>query len=183
MPLIKVKLLPTSTMFSQTLAIALMLVASIYWRVSADMIKDAILNVSWRCRAHTWSRHDLFASSCALNPHSQPQRRERESWRVFCHCSSKSAMVAGQSSLSLNSCFRVFVYLFVALLHQTFIDLPLPHSRPTIKKYIQANNKSTAATQAVFNSQFNKALRTGVEKGDFTQPKGTVYPPQALLQL
>lgn len=88
-------------------------------------------------------------------------------------------MVAGQSSLSLNSCFRVFVYLFVALLHQTFIDLPLPHSRPAIKKYILANNKSTAATAAVFDSQFNKALRTGVEKGDFTQPKGTVYPPQS----
>lgn len=45
-------------------------------------------------------------------------------------------------------------------------------SRPAIKKYILANNKSTASTPAVFDSQFNKALRTGVEKGDFTQPKG-----------
>lgn len=48
----------------------------------------------------------------------------------------------------------------------------LVHSRPAIKKYILANNKSTASSPAVFDSQFNKALRTGVEKGDFTQPKG-----------
>lgn len=167
-----------STILSQTFVTVWMVVASIYWRVSADMIKDAILNVSWRCRAHKWSRHDLFASSCALNPHSQPQRGERESWRVFYHRSLKSAMVAGQSSLALNSCFQVFVYLCVAFLHRTFTDSHLPHSRPAIKKYILANNKSTAATAAVFDSQFNKALRTGVEKGDFTQPKGTGYSPK-----
>lgn len=57
----------------------------------------------------------------------------------------------------------------------------LPHSRPAIKKYILANNKSTAATAAVFDSQFNKALRTGVEKGDFTQPKGIPDPPKPCL--
>lgn len=37
---------------------------------------------------------------------------------------------------------------------------------------MQANNKVTSATQAAFDSQFNKAIKTGVEKGDFTQPKG-----------
>lgn len=68
-----------STMLSQTLAKAMMMVASIYWRVSADMIKDAILNVSWRCRAHTWVRRELFASSCAFNLHSQLQRGEYKS--------------------------------------------------------------------------------------------------------
>jgi hypothetical protein len=51
--------------------------------------------------------------------------------------------------------------------------LPVPCSRQTIKKYIQANNKTGGASQAVFDSQFNKAIRTGVEKGDFNQPKGT----------
>lgn len=109
---------------------------------------------------------------------SQPQRGERKSWRVIYHRSLKSAMVAGQSSLALNSCFRVFVYHFVASVHRTFTDSHLPHSRPAIKKYILANNKSTAATAAVFDSQFNKALRTGVEKGDFTQPKGTGCSPK-----
>lgn len=46
------------------------------------------------------------------------------------------------------------------------------YSRQALKKYILANNKTSAATPAVFDNQFNKALRTGVEKGDFTQPKG-----------
>ena len=36
-----------------------------------------------------------------------------------------------------------------------------------------ANHKNLSATPAQFDQQFNKALRTGVEKGDFTQPKGT----------
>lgn len=49
-------------------------------------------------------------------------------------------------------------------------------SRQGLKKYILANNKSTAATPAIFDSQFNKALRNGVEKGDFTQPKGASGP-------
>lgn len=45
-------------------------------------------------------------------------------------------------------------------------------SRQSVKKYILANNKTNAATPAVFDNQFNKALRTGVEKGEFAQPKG-----------
>ena len=53
-----------------------------------------------------------------------------------------------------------------------FADPKLLYSRQALKKYILANNKTSAATPAVFDNQFNKALRTGVEKGDFQQPKG-----------
>ncbi|PLB51687.1 hypothetical protein P170DRAFT_461848 [Aspergillus steynii IBT 23096] len=49
-------------------------------------------------------------------------------------------------------------------------------SRQSIKKYVQANNKLSSATPAAFDSQFNKAIKTGVEKGDFTQPKGPSGP-------
>jgi len=49
-------------------------------------------------------------------------------------------------------------------------------SRQALKKYILANHKTSAGSQAVFDQQFNKALRTGVEKGDFTQPKGSSGP-------
>lgn len=45
-------------------------------------------------------------------------------------------------------------------------------SRSAIKKYILANNKTVASNLNVFDSQVNKAIRTGVEKGDFAQPKG-----------
>lgn len=53
------------------------------------------------------------------------------------------------------------------------VDAMLSGSRHAIKKYILANNKTAAATSAVFDAQFNKALRSGVEKGEFSQPKGT----------
>jgi linker histone H1 and H5 family len=47
------------------------------------------------------------------------------------------------------------------------------NSRQAIKKYVKANNKGlTSATDAQFDVMFNKALKSGVEKGDFTQPKG-----------
>ncbi|KAI5302592.1 hypothetical protein KEM56_000538 [Ascosphaera pollenicola] len=45
-------------------------------------------------------------------------------------------------------------------------------SRPAIKKYILASNKIPVENKAAFDSQFNRALRAGVEKGDFAQPKG-----------
>ncbi|GFF27025.1 histone H1 [Aspergillus udagawae] len=45
-------------------------------------------------------------------------------------------------------------------------------SRQSIKKYVLANNKIAFASQAAFDSQFNKAIKAGVEKGEFTQPKG-----------
>ena len=54
-------------------------------------------------------------------------------------------------------------------------DISSPISRQALKKYILANNKTNAASPAVFDAQFNKALRTGVEKGDFTQPKGMLF--------
>ena len=44
-------------------------------------------------------------------------------------------------------------------------------SRSALKKYVKANNKISA--DAMFDSLFNRALRAGVEKGVFAQPKGT----------
>jgi len=46
------------------------------------------------------------------------------------------------------------------------------NSRQAIKKYVKANNKITITSEAQFDSMFNKALKSGVDKGDFTQPKG-----------
>lgn len=49
----------------------------------------------------------------------------------------------------------------------------LPHnSRQAIKKYVSSNNKINVASQATFDAQFNKAIKAGVEKGEFLQPKG-----------
>ena len=47
------------------------------------------------------------------------------------------------------------------------------HSRPSLKKYLKANHKNLASSDAVFDTQFNKAIKSGVDKGDFAQPKGT----------
>ncbi|KAJ5548712.1 hypothetical protein N7504_004838 [Penicillium tannophilum] len=49
-------------------------------------------------------------------------------------------------------------------------------SRQAIKKYVSANNKITFASQSAFDAQFNKAIKSGVEKGEFTQPKGPSGP-------
>ncbi|CAI7667702.1 hypothetical protein N7533_000598 [Penicillium manginii] len=49
-------------------------------------------------------------------------------------------------------------------------------SRQAIKKYVSSNNKINVASQATFDAQFNKAIKAGVEKGDFTQPKGPSGP-------
>ena len=49
-------------------------------------------------------------------------------------------------------------------------------SRQAIKKYVQANNKINALSPAVFDSQFNRSLKAGVEAGEFTQPKGPSGP-------
>ncbi|CAG8905264.1 unnamed protein product [Penicillium egyptiacum] len=49
-------------------------------------------------------------------------------------------------------------------------------SRQAIKKYVQANNKINVTSQSVFDSQFNKAIKAGVEKDEFTQPKGPSGP-------
>ncbi|KAF2967469.1 hypothetical protein GQX73_g6078 [Xylaria multiplex] len=44
-------------------------------------------------------------------------------------------------------------------------------SRQSLKKYVKANNTITA-TDNMFDSLFNKALKAGVDKGVFEQPKG-----------
>ena len=49
-------------------------------------------------------------------------------------------------------------------------------SRPSLKKYLKANHKNLASSDAVFDTQFNKAIKSGVEKGEFAQPKGTSNP-------
>ncbi|OOF98549.1 hypothetical protein ASPCADRAFT_204294 [Aspergillus carbonarius ITEM 5010] len=49
-------------------------------------------------------------------------------------------------------------------------------SRQSIKKYVQANNKIASASTNAFDSQFNKAIKAGVEKGEFVQPKGPSGP-------
>jgi histone H1/5 len=46
------------------------------------------------------------------------------------------------------------------------------HSRVALKKYVKANYKISAA-DAMFDSLFNRALKAGVDKGVFAQPKGT----------
>ena len=44
-------------------------------------------------------------------------------------------------------------------------------SRQSLKKYVRANNAITVSDN-MFDSLFNKALKNGVEKGKFEQPKG-----------
>jgi hypothetical protein len=48
-------------------------------------------------------------------------------------------------------------------------------SRAALKKYVRANNK--ISSDAMFDSLFNRALRAGVEKGVFAQPKGMCHFP------
>lgn len=55
---------------------------------------------------------------------------------------------------------------------ESFVNRETFRSRQAIKKYIQANNNTNAASSNVFDSQFNRALKNGVEKGEFSQPKG-----------
>lgn len=54
---------------------------------------------------------------------------------------------------------RVLTFLLVA-------------SRQAIKKYVLANNTINVPSTKAFDSIFNRTLKTGVENGDFTQPKG-----------
>jgi len=56
--------------------------------------------------------------------------------------------------------------------HQTLVlTICSATSRSALKKYILANHKPAASSTA-FDNQFNKAMRLGVEKGEFAQPKG-----------
>jgi len=50
-----------------------------------------------------------------------------------------------------------------------------PTSRSALKKYVTANNKKIAEGK-MFDSLFNRALKAGVDKGVFEQPKGTLLP-------
>ncbi|KAG8405781.1 hypothetical protein J3458_021714 [Metarhizium acridum] len=45
-------------------------------------------------------------------------------------------------------------------------------SRQSLKKYVKANNNLANVSDNMFDSLFNKALKGGVEKGVFAQPKG-----------
>jgi len=51
------------------------------------------------------------------------------------------------------------------------IRLTFP-SRVALKKYVKSNNTLNVSDKA-FDTLLNKAIRTGVEKGIFEQPKGT----------
>ena len=48
------------------------------------------------------------------------------------------------------------------------------YSRLALKKYILANNKNVTPG-ATFDTQLNKAIKSGVEKGEFAQPKGMYF--------
>jgi hypothetical protein len=45
-----------------------------------------------------------------------------------------------------------------------------------LKKYVKANHTITVPDK-MFDSLFNKALKSGVEKGVFEQPKGMSHHP------
>lgn len=85
----------------------------------------------------------------------------------------KNAMVAGKHGRVFSTDMQTG--FGTAKPSQTLADGVLWYSRQKLKKYLLANNKSNVATPAAFDTQFNKALRTGVEKGDFTQPKGDYF--------
>merc|ERR1712000_583850 len=45
-------------------------------------------------------------------------------------------------------------------------------SRQSLKKYVKQNNPSITATDNMLDALFNRALKAGVDKGVFEQPKG-----------
>lgn len=57
---------------------------------------------------------------------------------------------------------------FISCQHTTNIQT----SRQSLKKYVKANNELKVSSDAMFDSLFNKALKNGVDKGIFEQPKG-----------
>jgi histone H1/5 len=71
--------------------------------------------------------------------------------------------------------------VFIASRHAsvaTYLRLTLTNfnSRQAIQKYIKANNKVGNVSDAAFKSHVNRAIASGVEKGDFSQPKGMFAP-------
>lgn len=61
--------------------------------------------------------------------------------------------------------------------HQSCHDANTLTSRQSLKKYVRANNTINVG-EKMFDSLFNKALKNGVDKGVFEQPKG-MQPPAA----
>jgi histone H1/5 len=86
---------------------------------------------------------------------------------LFLHFnSSRIVMALGKiSSVSNATAVAVAVPFHRILVANT------PHSRQSLKKYVKANN-TLNVTDNMFDSLFNKALKAGVEKGIFEQPKG-----------
>ena len=81
-------------------------------------------------------------------------------------------MVAGKLQLCSSSNKSRFVYhCGRVILMDHFANPTLLDSRSALKKYILANNKNIAQG-ATFDTQFNRAIKAGVEKGEFAQPKG-----------
>ncbi len=90
-------------------------------------------------------------------------------------------MVAGTHLSLPMALVSSFVYFAGArYLHIPDANVASPLSRAAIKKYVLANNKSLANSNNVFDAQFNKAIRSGVEKGEFAQPKGKLFRSQFL---
>jgi len=85
-------------------------------------------------------------------------------------------MAAGKllSSINLHPMLASPPRLYI-LLQAHLVDMYYHNSRQAIKKYVKANNKITITSEAQFDSMFNKALKSGVDKGDFTQPKGMLH--------
>ncbi|PGH06727.1 histone H1/5 [Blastomyces parvus] len=120
-----------------------------------DMIKDAIINVS-----PSSSRHGRLFSRPLVTPslpsgHPPPP----PTWEL----------------ISTTQFCRVAFYLV------PFANSAPPTAQGTqrkqaLKKYVQANNRINITSQSAFDAQFNRAVKTGVEKGDFTQPKGPSGP-------
>lgn len=82
-------------------------------------------------------------------------------------------MAAGKLFFALGKDKSRFVYFFPRVIFDEYLaDSIVAHSRPSLKKYLKANHKNLASSDAVFDTQFNKAIKSGVEKGDFAQPKG-----------
>ena len=73
--------------------------------------------------------------------------------------------------------FTFFFFAFVRVIFDGHLAyLVVAYSRPSLKKYLKANHKNLASSDAVFDTQFNKAIKSGVEKGEFAQPKGMSNP-------
>lgn len=83
-------------------------------------------------------------------------------------------MAAGKLLFTLGKNKIALCLLFARVIFNEHLADPIvAHSRPSLKKYLKANHKNLASSDAVFDTQFNKAIKSGVEKGDFAQPKGT----------